>query len=719
MRRSLVPLVVGAAAALEEVRVVGFLEGLTDALAAHYAREGAVLVTTDASAAAARRAARGCRADLALLPLNATNDATTAREGGAGDRDQAWCAAGGCAPPDPPAAPALRARVSADRELVLWDARCSDARSWAAAALALADADARADAERAAAAAPRDPPAVTTLLGSSTLFPLLEATVARFVARDADPRRAVVVTGGGSTRGARAACLHEADAGAMSRGFAEDEAASPDAGATWHCLAQESVEAGEGATRVCARGECAPPAAVVAALDVAYDALTVFVRRGGKAAACVQALGGLSLAQLRWIYSDRSDDSLENDAERPLALEAVAFADDFDGVREWSDLSEACDGGAIRRAGADALSGTHAWMRAALFGEGGGEGFAGDDGEECFAWTADCTYVNSAVDADILAAVRRDGEAVGFAGYNYVANDGDLMLVSISPSARVGLGHAAAAAAVAPSPATLSVFPLARPLSVLVRDDAGTWQRAAEVVAEAFTDQGLAANALLGYGAPPSEAVDRARRAICAGAAAADAAAADRRRLATKDDNDGRRRAEDGATDTLAARIAFCGSQDADRDLADVWAARLWGVPWLVVVLPLATALILACVLLGPPRLPRRRGSEPAKDKSAPALPDVEHALELRDVPPSLVCPITMAVFHNPVICADGHTYERQAIERWLEVRATSPTTNLPLESRSLAPNHAVRAVLFEAVARASAARPAEETGSAADDAAA
>ena len=43
MRRSLVPLVVGAAAALEEVRVVGFLEGLTDALAAHYAREGAVL----------------------------------------------------------------------------------------------------------------------------------------------------------------------------------------------------------------------------------------------------------------------------------------------------------------------------------------------------------------------------------------------------------------------------------------------------------------------------------------------------------------------------------------------------------------------------------------------------------------------------------------------------------------------------------------------------
>ena len=38
-------------------------------------------------------------------------------------------------------------------------------------------------------------------------------------------------------------------------------------------------------------------------------------------------------------------------------------------------------------------------------------------------------------------------------------------------------------------------------------------------------------------------------------------------------------------------------------------------------------------------------------------------------------CPITTAVMRDPVVAADGHTYERQAIATWLATHNTSPLT--------------------------------------------
>jgi SUMO ligase MMS21 Smc5/6 complex component len=35
-----------------------------------------------------------------------------------------------------------------------------------------------------------------------------------------------------------------------------------------------------------------------------------------------------------------------------------------------------------------------------------------------------------------------------------------------------------------------------------------------------------------------------------------------------------------------------------------------------------------------------------------------------------MVCPITFKIMEDPVIAADGHTYERSAIQEWIE-RAT------------------------------------------------
>ena len=57
----------------------------------------------------------------------------------------------------------------------------------------------------------------------------------------------------------------------------------------------------------------------------------------------------------------------------------------------------------------------------------------------------------------------------------------------------------------------------------------------------------------------------------------------------------------------------------------------------------------------------------------------------------AFLCPITREVMEDPVICSDGHTYERVAIEQWLRTNSRSPMTNQHLPSRLLIPNHALR----------------------------
>lgn len=52
------------------------------------------------------------------------------------------------------------------------------------------------------------------------------------------------------------------------------------------------------------------------------------------------------------------------------------------------------------------------------------------------------------------------------------------------------------------------------------------------------------------------------------------------------------------------------------------------------------------------------------------------------------MCPITLIRIVEPVIAADGHTYEKSAILQWFSSgRSTSPKTNLPLANTSLRPN--------------------------------
>ena len=49
-------------------------------------------------------------------------------------------------------------------------------------------------------------------------------------------------------------------------------------------------------------------------------------------------------------------------------------------------------------------------------------------------------------------------------------------------------------------------------------------------------------------------------------------------------------------------------------------------------------------------------------------------------------CPITLQRMRSPVVCADGHSFERRAIANWLRTKSTNPLTGARLASKTLHP---------------------------------
>ncbi|KAA6426501.1 MAG: U box, partial [Trebouxia sp. A1-2] len=57
-------------------------------------------------------------------------------------------------------------------------------------------------------------------------------------------------------------------------------------------------------------------------------------------------------------------------------------------------------------------------------------------------------------------------------------------------------------------------------------------------------------------------------------------------------------------------------------------------------------------------------------------------------------CPLTKALLIDPVVAADGHTYERQALQAWLQHHSTSPITGEHLTHRHLVDNAVIKSLL-------------------------
>jgi len=59
------------------------------------------------------------------------------------------------------------------------------------------------------------------------------------------------------------------------------------------------------------------------------------------------------------------------------------------------------------------------------------------------------------------------------------------------------------------------------------------------------------------------------------------------------------------------------------------------------------------------------------------------------------ICMLLQEVLRQPVIAADGHTYEKTAIEEWLLQHNASPVTRLALAHFCLVPNLSIRGLIL------------------------
>ncbi|WKA06552.1 hypothetical protein VitviT2T_024447 [Vitis vinifera] len=101
----------------------------------------------------------------------------------------------------------------------------------------------------------------------------------------------------------------------------------------------------------------------------------------------------------------------------------------------------------------------------------------------------------------------------------------------------------------------------------------------------------------------------------------------------------------------------------------------------------------------------RRRDRPDLKDEVLPALERLKDAADRsRDSAPKVqlappnhfVCPILKDVMHDPCVAADGYTYDRRAIEKWVEENDNSPMTNLALPNKNLIPNYTLLSAIME-----------------------
>lgn len=82
--------------------------------------------------------------------------------------------------------------------------------------------------------------------------------------------------------------------------------------------------------------------------------------------------------------------------------------------------------------------------------------------------------------------------------------------------------------------------------------------------------------------------------------------------------------------------------------------------------------------------------------------------IDVEGFPNDFLCPIMMLPMEDPVMCTDGHSYERSAIEEWFgRSRGVykSPKTGLPLPSSALFPNIALKGAINEHIERLKAER--------------
>jgi hypothetical protein len=107
----------------------------------------------------------------------------------------------------------------------------------------------------------------------------------------------------------------------------------------------------------------------------------------------------------------------------------------------------------------------------------------------------------------------------------------------------------------------------------------------------------------------------------------------------------------------------------------------------------------LEASLADAPSFPAAPDDKPSALKGLPVPMEIERVGPIErpaEPPDAFVCPISFELMEDPVVCSDGHTYERVVIQDWLRKNDTSPKTNQRLDPVTLFPNHNLKAAIGE-----------------------
>ena len=223
-------------------------------------------------------------------------------------------------------------------------------------------------------------------------------------------------------------------------------------------------------------------------LEVAIDGLTVAAVAGGYGANCMRLLGGLTVDQIRWMFSSYTVAKLTATGWDPASLKN---SDNNDTTHLWSELDPGCRATEIKIAGRDLQSGTAGSFRDAVFKDArNGETFGSNrkDG-----------YFNSSIDAEVVNFVQTSseleyGDAVAYFGFSFYLNEGASLYGSpIKNSAGVF---------VVPTQASIadgSYNPLSRPLVFQVLKDEASLADTRPFLQYTFSNEGNALTDATGY----------------------------------------------------------------------------------------------------------------------------------------------------------------------------------------------------------------------------
>ncbi|KAK6155935.1 hypothetical protein DH2020_010183 [Rehmannia glutinosa] len=144
----------------------------------------------------------------------------------------------------------------------------------------------------------------------------------------------------------------------------------------------------------------------------------------------------------------------------------------------------------------------------------------------------------------------------------------------------------------------------------------------------------------------------------------------------------------------LAHKVENAIDNDRLTEMLDLEAGR-----W-----PIEETKYLALVALKCTEM-RQRDRPDLEDEVLPVLEKLkDFAEKARDLalvsppppPKHFTCPILNEVMTDPCVAADGYTYDRVAIEAWLNEKDTSPVTELPLPHKFLTPNYTLLSAIME-----------------------